>query len=81
MIAAAIVMYFFGIVRHVFKKEGGDASQQNTYLVMGLIAIFVMVSVWGILGLLKETFFSASPSGVAPSPSDPGFRVPPLIDA
>ena len=57
LVVAGLVIYFFGIARNMMKAKDGDASQQRNFIIMGVIIIFVMVSIWGILRLLRATFF------------------------
>src|SRR3989344_4500149 len=58
LITVALVLFFWGIVRYVYKS--GDArgkSADKDILVWGLVVMFVAVSIWGILQLMCLTFF------------------------
>ncbi len=56
LIGLAIVVFFYGIIVFVL-SEGGDKKQDGKqYMFWGVIGIFVMVSVWGLVDLLKDTF-------------------------
>lgn len=52
-----IVVYFYGISTSMHKTMGGEMSHIRTQLVWGILALFVMFSVWGILGLIRNTLF------------------------
>jgi hypothetical protein len=55
IITMAIIVFFWGLVRYLVDV----GEQKHSGLIMmfyGLIAIFVMVSVWGIVHLLQATF-------------------------
>lgn len=56
-ITLAIVTFFYGLVVYLFKindpKERAGGVQIMIY---GIVALFVMVSIWGILRLLQSTF-------------------------
>lgn len=52
-----IVIYFWGIVSSMPRNGKADGEKLRTQLVWGLIALFVMFSVWGILALLRNTLF------------------------
>lgn len=56
-ITLAIVMFFYGLIKYMTKlgDKEGQSSALNTML-YGIIALFVMVSIWGILRLLQSTF-------------------------
>ena len=71
LVMLALVIYFFGILLNTRKsKEGGDTSQMRTFLLWGMIALFVMVSIWGILQILQATIFSGE--GLQPGASGTG---------
>ncbi len=61
LIVLGIVVYFFGISTNIlkFSEEGGEKLRQ--YFFWGVIVLFVMVSIWGILRLLQNTLFGANP--------------------
>ncbi len=54
LISLAVVLFFFHTGKGIFK--GGDSatfkSELNITLFWGVIIIFVMVSIWGILNFL-----------------------------
>jgi hypothetical protein len=61
LIGAAIVVFLWGLLKYIM--AGGDAkvtSEARSFMVFGIIALFVMLSVWGLTNLLIRTFF---PSG------------------
>jgi len=53
LIAVALVVFFWGIVQYVW---GQDPKAATTIIVTGLIGLFVMVSVWGIIRIAQNTF-------------------------
>jgi len=57
LILAGIVIYFWGISTNILKMkdEGGQAFK--AYVIWGLIALFIMVSIWGIIEILQNTLF------------------------
>jgi hypothetical protein len=81
LILAGIVVYFWGISTNILKmKDEGGAVFKN-YVIWGIIALFVMVSIWGIIQLLQNTIFggdyyspSIGPAGTYTGPSG-GFPV------
>ncbi len=60
LILAGIVVYFYGISTNIlsFSEEGGE--KVKAYFFWGIIVLFVMVSIWGILRLLQSTLFGGS---------------------
>lgn len=49
LIGAAIVVFFWGLVKYILNRKNKDI------LYMGIIALFVMVSVWGIVRIMQST--------------------------
>lgn len=63
LITAGIAIYFWGAVKHVLEHgQSEDAGEMRKFLLTGLLVIFVMVSIWGILALLQNTLFQGSSS-------------------
>ena len=65
-ITLAIVVFFWGLIKYLF----GDGSEGKTkglqIMLMGVVTIFVMVSIWGIIRLLQSTFRVTSTEPVIP---------------
>lgn len=57
LIAIALIVFFWGIIRYIFAagSEEVKISGRETML-WGVIALFLMVSVWGILKIIASTF-------------------------
>ncbi len=58
LIGFGILVFIFGLVKYV--AAGGDEdkiSEAKRFILFGLIALFVMMSVWGLVNLLVKTFF------------------------
>lgn len=53
-----IVVYFWGIVATLPQATKGQGETLRKHLMWGMVALFVMFSIWGILGLLRNTLFS-----------------------
>lgn len=51
----AIIVFFWGLVRYL-TNVGEEKHNGLIMMFYGLIAIFVMVSIWGIIHLLQATF-------------------------
>ncbi len=62
LVALALVAFLYGAAYNMMKagERGGTALRQ--FLVWGIIILFVMVSIWGILNLLQQTLFGAGGS-------------------
>lgn len=82
LIAAALVAFLYGAAYNVIKagERGGTALRE--FLVWGIIILFVMVSIWGILNLLQQTLFGSagnrqsSPTGGSSAEEQIDFGAP-----
>jgi hypothetical protein len=64
-ITLAIVVFFWGLISYLF-KQGEDKSEGLKIMFYGVITIFVMVSIWGIIRLLQNTFKVTSTDPIIP---------------
>jgi hypothetical protein len=55
LIALAVVFFFYGLATYIL-KAGEEKSKGLNIMIWGIIAIFVMVSVWGLVRLVQGTF-------------------------
>lgn len=60
LVVAGIVIYFYGISTNILKMRDEAGRKAREYMVWGIIVLFVMVSIWGILRLLQSTLFGSS---------------------
>lgn len=58
LIGAAVVYFLWGVLKYMSKT--GDAKEQEEgrkMMLYGIVALFVMISVWGLVNVLSGTFF------------------------
>ena len=55
LITLAVVLFFWGLAKYIW-SEGEDKEGGKNIMIWGLVALFIMVSVWGILSLFGNTF-------------------------
>jgi len=56
LIGAAVLVFLWSIIKYLMKgKNESDRQDAKKYMIYGIIAIFIMVSVWGLIGLLNQT--------------------------
>jgi len=53
-ISIALLGFFWGLVRYIFGKEDDKAAAKKT-MIWGVVALFVMVTVWGLVGFIGES--------------------------
>ncbi len=66
----AVALFIVSGVRYIYKSGSAESKgKERNAMMWGLVALFVLFSIWGILNLLDETFFAGA-SGVGPSNSN-----------
>lgn len=71
-IILGLVVFFYGLAVSMPHKDHADFERLRNTIIWGIIALFVMVSVWGILGLVRNTLFGGG-GGVDLSGGDGPF--------
>lgn len=60
LMAGAVVIFFMGIVQYIWGLRSGDAAKAkvgSNFMLWGLVGLFVMFSVYGIVKLGQTIFF------------------------
>ncbi|MDO8569178.1 MAG: hypothetical protein Q7R89_00070 [bacterium] len=76
LVGMALVVFFWGLARFIFRVGGDEKAVEGgkKLMIWGLLALFVMLSVWGIISFMQRELLlpaSGSPSLPGPVP-DPG---------
>jgi hypothetical protein len=53
LIAAALVVFFYGLVKYIRDAGEGHGEGRNT-MIAGIVSLFIMVSVWGLVNLAQN---------------------------
>lgn len=56
LILAALVLFLYGVVKTFFWNGGAGKDEGKSFILWGVVALFVMVSVWGLVNVLRGTF-------------------------
>ncbi len=67
IITLAVVYFFYGLAQYVTAKDESGKQEARDTMIYGIIALFVMVSVWGLVGVIGTTFGITS-GGSVPLP-------------
>ncbi|HEY4493776.1 MAG TPA: hypothetical protein VJB98_04130 [Candidatus Paceibacterota bacterium] len=69
IIGLGLVYFIWGLVQFI-GKAGDEAgrTEGKAKMLWGIIAIFVIVSVWGLVGILRESFFGGGADKTPPPP-------------
>lgn len=58
VIGLALLGFFWGLAKFIFRVGGDEKAvgEGKKLMLWGLIALFVMVSVWGIVNFMQQAF-------------------------
>lgn len=72
VMSLGLLVFLWGVVKYVISNSDDDKKSARQYMIWGIIGLFVMSTVWGIVGLLKDTIWGSANIGMPPSiPSVP----------
>jgi uncharacterized protein with PQ loop repeat len=77
LVAVSLVLFFYGIVQYVYSQ---DNKKHGPIILWSLVALFIMLSLWGILRILENTFLGGTQSSSysSGSPGGSAGNLPPL---
>lgn len=57
LIAVAVVIFLVGVVKYITAGASEESRKEaRSVMLYGIIGLFVMVAVWGLVNVLVETF-------------------------
>ncbi len=56
IIALTILVFLWGVFRFVTASDPDKRKEAQGYILWGIVGLFVMVSVWGLVNILVRTF-------------------------
>jgi hypothetical protein len=73
LIALALLAFFWGLVRYIWSSGSGEGQKEGkSVMIAGIIGLFLMVGIWGIIGILENTFGTGSSKSIK-APRAPTF--------
>lgn len=63
LITLGVVYFIYGVVTYVIGQDEEAKKRGKNAMIYGLIGIVVIVSIWGLVSILKNTFNLSSSSG------------------
>ncbi len=74
LMGLAVVAFFWGLVKYIANASDEAAKESGkTLMIWGMVAIFVMVALWGILGWVQTQL---GLTGTVTTSTPPAFAVP-----
>lgn len=53
----ALLYFFWGLAQYIMNAgDEAKAKEGKSIMIYGVIALFVMISIWGLVGFLQRTF-------------------------
>lgn len=63
----ALLVFFWGLVKYIAKADDPSAKEQGkNIMTYGVIALFVLFFIWGILYFIQDAFFIGDIESVSP---------------
>lgn len=56
LFAAALAYFIFGVIKFVIAGDPEKKTEARSIVIQGIIGLFVIVSVWGLVGVIQSTF-------------------------
>jgi cation transporter-like permease len=70
LFALALLGFFYGLVKFIFGSDDGKEQAKKT-MIWGVVALFVMASVWGLVAWIGQAVGVGQASGPAVNPLIP----------
>ncbi len=62
LVALATAAFVWGIIQYFLNPDNEEKKKKaNSYMLWGIIALFVIITMWGLVGILSATFFGQGP--------------------
>lgn len=72
VIGIAVLMFLWGVLKYVTASDEDGQKEARTTMISGIVVLFVMVSIWGLVNILGDTL--SLNKTAPPPPQIPGFR-------
>lgn len=75
VVAVALLVFLWGLAKFIFRVSGDEKAVEEGKRIMiwGLIALFIMVSVWGIIGFFQGSLLPGGGPSTPTTPTLPGI--------
>lgn len=70
----ALLFFFWGLANFILNSSNEEKKGEGkNIMIWGIVALFIMFSVWGLIGVLQNTFLRGSSTGSKSLPSLPSL--------
>lgn len=68
-VALLLLVFIWGVAQFILYADNEEKRSEAKHIfVWGIIALFVVLSIWGIIILLQTTFFGSGGTTILPTP-------------
>ncbi|MFA5831711.1 MAG: hypothetical protein WC878_07860 [Candidatus Paceibacterota bacterium] len=72
--SVVVLVFFYGLIKYVLSAGDDDASKKaRGYMIRGILGMFVLVTIWGIIGFMQNTI------GNTEGPTVVNLKMPDII--
>lgn len=69
VLAITVLIFFWGLAMYLWDAGNSESKSKGIQImIMGVLSLFVMVSIWGIIGVLQQTFKVDQAKPIVPDP-------------
>lgn len=77
VVALALLYFFYGLARYILNADNEEKKAEGkNIMIYGIIALFVMVSVWGLVSILVNTLGITTGGTLVPGTDIPQIQTP-----
>lgn len=57
LVSISVIVFIIGVIRYIKNADDSSAREEGrNFMIYGIVGLFVMISVWGLVGVLQGTF-------------------------
>lgn len=82
LFVVATLVFLWGVIKYVIAGGGGDEkklAEAKNYIIYGLVGLFVMLAMWGIVFAVFKTTFGTNSTPFIPTLSCPTTAPSPVL--
>ena len=68
LVTIGVIMFIWGVIEYVIGKTEEAKKEGRDKMIYGIIGLFVIVSVWGLVSILQNTFGTSGQNIAPPLP-------------
>lgn len=70
LLGCAVAVFFWGVVKFIWHAgDEKEVQEGRTFLVWGMVGIFVIIALWSIIGFIQTNFGLAPAGGLGAAPT------------